>query len=131
MNIIDFWGKGWKYPVTVTNGAVAYAEGEDAIRDSILIILGTAKGERVMRPNFGCGINELVFAPNDTATAALIAFYAKEALQEWEPRIDVLDVEVVPDDTEGNRLNIGINYQVKQTNTKKNLVYPFYLEGTT
>ncbi|MBU0701243.1 GPW/gp25 family protein [bacterium] len=127
MVVVDFLGKGWKYPVSVKQGKIAVSEGEDSIRESIMIILGTSKGERVMRPDFGCGINELVFAPNNTSTATLMDFYIKEALLKWEPRIEVLDVSVSPDEEEGNKLIINIEYMVRSTNTKRNLVYPFYL----
>ncbi len=130
MATVDFLGKGWKYPVSIQEkGEIAFSEGEDSIRESIMIILSTAKGERVMRPDFGCGINELVFAPNNTSTATLITFYVKEALQKWEPRIEALNVNVTPDEEERNRLNINIEYMVKTSNTKKNMVYPFYLES--
>lgn len=127
MAVVDFLGKGWKYPVAIKEGKIALSEGEDSIRESIMIILGTAKGERVMRPDFGCGIWELVFAPNDTSTATLVDFHIKEALLKWEPRIEVLDVSVTPDEEERNKLIINIGYRVRTTNTKSNLVYPFYL----
>jgi phage baseplate assembly protein W len=81
-----------------------------------------------MRPDFGCGINELVFAPNNTSTATLITFYIKEALLKWEPRIELLKVNAEPDETEQNKLIITIDYMVKTSNTRDNLVYPFYLE---
>lgn len=125
----DFLGKGIRFPISVKEGKIATSSGEELIRESIMIILGTAKGERVMRPEFGCGINELVFAPNNTSTATLIGVYVKEALLKWEPRIEVLNVSAATDEKEGNRLNINIDYMVKTTNTKRNLVYPFYLEG--
>ncbi|VVB91602.1 Gene 25-like lysozyme [uncultured archaeon] len=128
MTDADFLGRGWKYPVSIENGKIISSEGYDSIRESIMIILGTSKGERVMRPDFGCGINQLVFAPNNSATATLIIFYIKEALLKWEPRIDVLKVNAEPDETEQNKLIISIDYMVKTTNTKENLVYPFYLE---
>lgn len=124
----DFLGVGWKFPVSIKEGKIASSEGEDSIRESIRIILGTAKGERVMRPDFGCGIDELVFAPNDTSTATLIAVNITEALEKWEPRIEVLNVNAVPDEEEENKLNINIEYMVKSSNSKNNLVYPFYLE---
>ena len=127
MAVVDFLGKGWKYPVSIQNSKIALSEGEDSIRESIMIILGTTKGERVMRPDFGCGIWELVFAPNNTSTATLVTFYIKEALLKWEPRIEVLDVSVTPDEEEGNKLIINVEYRGKTTNTKGNLVYPFYL----
>ncbi len=125
----DFLGKGWKFPVSIKNEKIALAEGEDSIKESIMIILGTAKGERVMRPDFGCGIQELVFAPNNTSTATLISVYIKEALLKWEPRIEVLNVSAVPDKEEGNRLDINIKYRIRTTNTRRNIVYPFYLEA--
>lgn len=128
MEVEDFLGSGWKYSVSIKNGNIASSGGEDSIRESIIIILTTAKGERVMRPNFGCEINELVFAQNTTSTATLIKFYIKEALLKWEPRIEVLDVSVTPDEDERYKLFIDINYVVKTTNTKDNLVYPFYLD---
>jgi len=126
---VDFLGKGWAFPVSLENNKIAMSQGDDGISESILIILGTAKGERVMRPDFGCGINELVFEPNSTATTTLVAFHVKEALMKWEPRIEVLDVRAAPGGDEGNRLDINIEYKVRTTNSKANLVYPFYLEG--
>lgn len=128
METTDFLGRGWKYPIEIEKGKIAFSEGEKSIKESILIILGTRKGERVMRPDFGCGINELVFSPNNSQTATLIAFHIKEALMMWEPRIDVLDVNAYPDEEEKNKINIDIEYMVKTTNTKSNLVYPFFLE---
>jgi len=125
----DFLGKGWAFPVTVKKKKIAMSEGGEGIKESIYIILGTAKGERVMRPDFGCGINKLIFEPNSTATTTLVGFHVKEALMKWEPRIEVLNVKAAPDGNEGNKLNIDIEYKVKATNSKANLVYPFYLEG--
>ena len=124
----DFLGKGISFPISIKEGKISESSGENLIKESIMIILGTAKGERVMRPDFGCGIHELVFAPNNTSTATLVNFYVKEALLKWEPRIEVTDVSVLSDEAEGNKLNINIDYRIKTTNTKKNLVYPFYLE---
>jgi phage baseplate assembly protein W len=124
----DFLGRGWKFPVTVENGKIAFSEGEESIKDSIRIILETAEGERVMRPDFGCGINRLAFEPNNTSTTTFIAFHIEEALMKWEPRIEVLDVNVIPDvNNEKNKILIDIDYMIKSTNTRDNLVYPFYL----
>ena len=124
----DFLGRGWKYPIDIEKGRIAFSDGEDSIRESIMIILETEKGERIMRPDFGCEINELVFLPDNTQTATLIAFYIKEALMKWEPRIEVLDVNSYPDMEEKNKINIHIDYMIKTTNTKSNLVYPFFME---
>jgi phage baseplate assembly protein W len=128
MVTIDFLGRGWKYPVSIEGGKIAFSQGEESIRESINIILCTAKGERIMRPDFGCNINELAFSPNNTQTATMIEFHIKEALMKWEQRIEVLDVNAYPDKEETNRLNVDIDYMIKTTNTKDNLVYPFYLE---
>ncbi|MEO6952177.1 MAG: GPW/gp25 family protein [Polyangia bacterium] len=121
-------GKGWKYPVELDrSGAVAFSEHEELVRQSIFIILGTAPGERVMRPGFGCELHELLYAPNNQATASLAAHYCEEALQKWEPRIKDVEVEGSPSREEPNRLDIVIRYRVRATQVSRNLVYPFYL----
>jgi phage baseplate assembly protein W len=109
-------------------GQIARATGEDAIRQSIWTILSTAPGERVMRPDFGCGIQDLVFAVNHARTAGAVADSVRSALALWEPRINVLDVYATPDASRPNLLLVEINYQVRSTNSRFNLVYPFYLE---
>src|SRR4030095_4229493 len=92
----DFLGRGWAMPVGLDprTGHVAYAEYEEDIRQSILIILETAPGERVMRPNFGCGIHELVFTSLDSTTMQRIRSEVEQALQRYEARIEVLNVNV-------------------------------------
>jgi hypothetical protein len=100
---------------------------EEDIKEAIWIILSTALGERLMHPDFGCAIHDLVFAPNNTSTAALARFYVEEALVRWEPRIDVDEVEVQADPAHPNQLLISITYRVKTTDSRFNLVYPFYL----
>ncbi len=101
---------------------------EENIEESILIILGTALGERVMRPDFGCAIHDLVFAPNNSNTHGLIIYYVTEALNKWEPRIQALGVDCELGPGQGNRVNVSIEYQVIATNNVYNLVYPFYLQ---
>lgn len=125
-----FLGVGWSYPLEIETegdekGALKLARYEESVRQSIWIILGTAKGERVMRSNFGCGIYDLVFEVNSASTAGRIVQEIREALLLFEPRIDVLEVQVQPD---GAVLLISIDYQVRATNNIFNLVYPFYLE---
>ena len=124
-------GKGLAFPVNwdENTGDLEWAKLEESVRQSILIILGTAKGERVMRPDFGCGIYDLVFETNTPSTASKISQVVQEALLLFEPRIDVLDIHVDSQfDSEGAKLLIGIDYQVRATNNVFNLVYPFYLE---
>ena len=124
-----FLGKGWQFPVGVdAGGALAVAEYEESVRQAIWVVLGTAKGERVMRPDFGCGIYDMVFGVNSSTTASEAAEEVRDALVSFEPRIDVLGVEVSPGG-DGEVLYVSIDYQVRATNTVFNLVYPFYLEG--
>lgn len=124
----NFLGTGVKFPITVDNNTIEMAEGEISISEAIFLILGTAKGERVMKPDFGCRLQELVFASNNTSTATLATYYVTKSLQKWEPRIVLENVNVTPDTDDHNMLNINIDYKIIATNTKRNLVYPFYLE---
>jgi uncharacterized protein len=122
----SFLGTGWRFPVQAGDaGTIERAAYEESVRQSIWIILGTAKGERVMRPDFGCGIYDLVFEVNSPATAAKVSHAVREALLFFEPRIDVIDVAVRP---EGEVMLISIDYEVRATDNVFNLVYPFYLE---
>jgi phage baseplate assembly protein W len=98
------------------------------IEQAIDIILSTSLGQRVMRPDFGCRLFELVFAPNNTQTAAQARRYVEEALGMWEPRIQVQQVEVRQDTQDRNVLLIQITYELKATHDRRSLVYPFYLE---
>lgn len=123
----SFRGSGWAFPLGVDGrGGIALASEDQAIERAMKIILSTAKGERRMRPNFGCAIHDLVFAPNDATTAGLVRYHVMEALGWWEPRITVVDVEVDTDPDEPARLLIIIRYVVKSTNDERSLVYPFY-----
>jgi phage baseplate assembly protein W len=124
----NFLGKGWRFPVGVNrNGGLAMSAYEELIKESIIIILGTAPGERVMRPNFGCDIHDLLFAPNDINTAGLAAHYCVTSLQKWEPRIEAIEADANPSADAPNKLLIDIKYRVRGTNVTRNLVYPFYL----
>ena len=123
-----FLGVGWAFPIEADgSGSVGLAEYEESVRQSIWIILGTAKGERLMRPDFGCGIYDLVFEVNSPSTAGRVAQEVRDALLMFEPRIDVLDVQAQPAG-DGEVLLISIDYQVRATDNAFNLVYPFYLE---
>lgn len=125
----NFLGVGWTSPVELyETGQIKMARYEDAVRQSIWTILSTAKGERVMRPDFGCGLQDLVFSSNSASTIGRITSDVRNSLVQWEPRIDVLDVQVMSDRSEPNRMLVQINYQVRMTNNSFNLVYPFYLQ---
>lgn len=148
----DFLGIGWKFPVSVDNdGKMSMSEYETDIREAIRIILYTAKGERVMRPDFGCGIHDLVFSPLNKATLSLVEQSVREGLTLWEPRIELINVEAVPKESVKEKLSefeswdhgtlggiltasgegmllVRIDYRVRVTNNRFNLVYPFYLK---
>lgn len=123
----DFLGVGWAFPVGVdARGRIALARQERDIEEAIRIILLTPKGQRVMRPEFGCQVHDLMFAPNDATTAGLAAYYVEEALGMWEPRIHIKEVNARPDPENQGRLLIDISYEIKATHDSRSLVFPFY-----
>ena len=123
-----FLGRGWAMPVALDDrtGLVASVAYEEDIRQSIRIILETAPGERVMRPDFGCGIHEMVFTALDSTTIQRIKSVVEDALRRCEARIDVINIEVDEDATVEGRLLVEIEYRVRKTNQLGNLVFPFY-----
>jgi phage baseplate assembly protein W len=126
--IRKFLGTGFSFPFKVaSNGALTYSSGEESVREAIWILLGTAQGERQMLPRFGCGIQDLVFAPNDQSTWGTIQHLVKDALTQWEPRIDVLGVTVTGAQGEENTLLIRVDYRIRSNNAFGNLVYPFFI----
>jgi uncharacterized protein len=125
---VDFIGRGLAFPVhTDATGSVALVGGEREIVESIRLILATAPGERPMRPEFGCAIHDLVFAPADAATAGRIAYEVRLSLERWEPRISLADVSVGFDEVDQGTLLIDIRYALRGTNDPRNLVFPFYV----
>ena len=127
-NTADFIGKGIMFPLRVNqSGSIALTTGADDLGSSIRMVLATAPGERLMRPQFGCRIWELMFEPINANTIGLMGVAVREALGQWEPRIDVEDVDVVPDANSDGRVDIRITYRTRATNDHRNLVYPFYV----
>jgi uncharacterized protein len=130
----SFVGAGVAFPLRLdAAGSVALVASDAEIQESIHLILGTAPGERPMRPDFGCGIHNHLFAPADGATAGLIAQEVRRALNRWEPRIDLHVVDVSIDDHDRGCLWIDIGYEIRGSNDPRNLVFPFYVipeEGT-
>jgi uncharacterized protein len=125
----QFLGKGWAFPVQLnTDREVLLLSDEEKIAEAIQIILCTAPGERLMHPDFGCGIHDYVFAPNNVRTAGLIRFHVEDALNRWEPRINLEEVQVQPDPGDPAVILVSITYRVKSTDSRYNMVYPFYLE---
>lgn len=122
----DFLGRGWKFPVSVSRvtGRIEESAHEDSIAESIKIILGTSRGERVMRPEFGCGLKGYTFAEMNYTTLNEIEGDVKNALVMWEPRIADVEVKCHSD---GAVLYVNISYVVRSTNNPFNMVYPFYL----
>ncbi len=126
----EFLGQGLAFPLQIgQQGGLALAKGVTDIEQAIHIILGTIPGERIMRPEFGSRIHELVFAPDNASTRRLAAYFVEEALDRWEPRIDVMDVDVSSDPGRPGALIIEIRYQVKDTYDERSIVYPFFLQG--
>jgi Bacteriophage baseplate protein W len=124
----DFLGKGLRFPVSINlNGGVSSSALEENVRQSIFVILGTAPGERINRPEFGCRIHDLMFAPNTDITAARAEVYCEEAIYKFEPRVDSVLVKAQANPDHPNRLDVRIEYVIAGKNDKRNLVFPFYL----
>jgi uncharacterized protein len=124
----EFIGSGWAFPLrTDATGSIALVAREQEIQESIRLILGTAYGERPMRPEFGCALHDYVFAPADATTGGQIAYEVRLSLERWEPRIDVLDVEVDTDPGDDATLWIEVRYEHRGANDPRNLVFPFYV----
>lgn len=127
----NFLGIGFRFPFGPDGGKrVALSKYEANIEESVKIIIGTAKGERQMRPEFGCAIHDYVFAPNNTSTHTLVAHHVTEALAIWEPRIRGIKVIAHHDPDVDERIVIEVQYEIRATNAVANLVYPFYLTGS-
>ncbi|MDT0319371.1 GPW/gp25 family protein [Streptomyces millisiae] len=124
----QFVGAGWAFPPrTDATGGIALVRGEREIEEAIRLILTTTPGEREMRPEFGCPLNDYVFAPADAGTAGQLAYEVRLALERWEPRIDVTEVAVRFDEADRGVLYIDIGYAVRGANDPRNLVFPFYV----
>ena len=124
----DILGSGLAFPLGVdARGALALAGGEDDIEQAISLILGTAPGEREMRPEFGCAVHDLVFDTIDAAMIGKLETAIRAALDRWEPRIDVRSLDFDLASVDEGQLIITIGYTVRATNHQRNLVYPFYV----
>jgi phage baseplate assembly protein W len=124
----DFIGRGILWPLRVDqSGSIALGSGPDDINASIRMAIITAPGERVMRPQFGCRIWDLLFEPINANTLGLMGEAIRDTVSQWEPRVDLEDVDVEPDPANPSRVLIGLVYRVKATNDRRNLVFPFYV----
>lgn len=126
---IDFIGAGWAFPLGVDDatGGVALVTADREIQESLRLILGTAPGERPMRPEFGCRIHEHVFGPVNSTTAGQAAHDVREAIERWEPRVELLKVSVDFDVNTAGTLYLEIGYTIRGDNNPRNLVFPFYV----
>jgi len=124
----EFLGQGLAFPLQINpRGGIALVAGERDIAQAIHIILETIPGERVMRPEFGCRAKELVFAPRNAASEALMVQYVRQALGQWEPRIDVQDIHVTVDQAHDGGWMVEISYTVRDTHSERSIVHPFYI----
>jgi len=127
----NFLGVGFKFPFQVgPNGGIQLSKYELNIEEAVRIIIGTALGERQMRPNFGCRIHDFVFAPNNTSTQTLVAYHVEDALAKWEFRIRNIEVKAMADPDSAERILVDVRYEIRATNSVHNLVFPFYLTGS-
>jgi len=125
-----FLGRGWGFPIAVETdrGLIKTVEYEKDIKESIVIILSTSKGERVMRPDFGCGIHDLLFGAISMSLITQIKEMVSDALRKYEARIELLLIDVDVSDSLNGFLNIRLDYSIRATNQKDNFVYPFYFK---
>jgi uncharacterized protein len=124
-----FLGRGWRFPVAVdsASGRIAMSEYEQDIKESIRIIVATAPGERLMRSDFGCGIHDLVFSTISRATVGVFESRIREAITKWEPRVEIVRLDVSTREADNGKLEIQLACRVRETNNEFNLVFPFYL----
>ncbi|HEY3737412.1 MAG TPA: GPW/gp25 family protein [Jatrophihabitans sp.] len=124
----DFIGRGFRWPMGVDHtGSIALTNGPDDLDRSLALVLMTAPGERLMRPQFGCQIWDLLFEPVTANLLGLMNEMVRQALAQWEPRVVVTDVQSVPNPDDHGTIRIAIGYTVRATNDRRNLVFPFYL----
>ena len=126
--VMEFVGAGIAFPMRIApSGGVALVTREREIEEAIRLILGTSPGERPMRPEFGSRIAEHVFGPANASTAGQLAYDVRVALERWEPRIDLEDVEVSFDAADAGVLYLDVRYRIRGSNDPRNLVFPFYV----
>ena len=122
-------GTGWRFPILPdAAGGLTYVDGDENVEQSLKILLLTNLGQRVMRPDFGSKAQSMVFAPGSLQFLGLLETTIREAVRDWEPRIDLEQVRAETDLEDETRVTVHIGYRVRQTNTRSNLVFPFYLD---
>lgn len=111
-------------------GRVDMVEGAAAVRQSLLLLLSTRPGERVMRPGYGCNLHRLVFEPNDATTAGMAIHYVRQAVQRWEPRVEILQLDAGPHSNDPSRLDIALEYRVRVVRITDHILFPVNLTQT-
>ena len=123
----SFIGRGFPFPLVINErGSFELVSGTEELERSMTVVLSTAPGERAFRPAFGCRVWELMFEPINPSTIGLIEMYVTEALEMWEPRVEIDAVRAIPDESIQGAVRVEIDYTVRQTNDHRNLVFPFY-----
>ena len=124
----QFTGTGWRFPILPDEtGSLTYTSGDENVEHSLKVLLLTDLGERVMRSDFGCQAPRLVFAPGSVKHLGLLETTVREAVRDWEPRVQLEEVRAEVDPEDETRITVSVSYLVRQTNTRNNLVFPFYL----
>jgi phage baseplate assembly protein W len=124
----SFIGRGFRFPFGVDgSGRIALTNGPEDLDCSLRVVISTAPSERVMRPEFGCAIWDLLFEPVNANTLGLMADVVRQAIARWEPRVSVEEVRTTPDPHDASLVRIEVDYTVRTTNDRRNLVYPFYV----
>jgi phage baseplate assembly protein W len=127
----EFLGTGWRFPILPdASGGIGYTSGDENVEQSLRILLLTAAGDRVMRPAFGTQAERLLFAPGSVRYLRLLETTVRDAVRDWEPRVDLDGVSAEADPADPTRILVSIAYRVRSTNTRQNLVFPFYLGQT-
>jgi phage baseplate assembly protein W len=128
-DLVDVIGKGWSFPIKVSaKGGLSWSEGPSRIQEAIWIVISTALGERLMRPDFGAGVQDFVFQPNSAIERATLASAIQEALVKSEPRIELQAVRVEESPDQESQVLVGVDYRIRATNELFNMVYPLYLQ---
>jgi phage baseplate assembly protein W len=126
----EFLGSGWRFPLLPdASGSLGYSSGDENVAQSLRVLLMTALGDRVMRPNFGTAAERLLFAPGSVRYLRLLETSVREAVRDWEPRVELDDVTAEADPVDAKRILVSVRYRVRQTNSRLNLVFPFYIEN--
>jgi len=124
----DFLGRGWRFPIVPdAGGGLRYVDGDENVGQSLMVLLSTGWGERVMRARFGTNSRELVFAPGSVANLSALEMSVSDAVRDHEPRVILVSVVATPDPVEAERVDIEVTYTVRRTNTRSSIVFPFYL----